>query len=138
MHVLHGSHRCSAQQQRHEPPFESLRESPHEGQDEDDAGGGDIEKAEDYVENEKAETDRVAKGLMDNTALEPSPPPAAAMAKSGAERVAIDDEDLREDTNGELGKDKLLDGDSTLGGMISPRPTEQCDTDAQNTNEAAS
>lgn len=124
------------QQQQHERPFESLHESPQEGEDEDEdaAGGGGNKNAED---DEKAETDRVARGLMENTALEPSPPPAAAVTESGGGGAAID-KDLPEHTDGELGKNKLLDGDSTLGGMISPRPAEQGDTDGQNINEAVS
>lgn len=118
--------RCSAQQQRHERPFESLHESPQEDkdEDEDDAGDGGNEKAED--DENDAETDRVAKELMDNTALEPSPPPAAAVAGgSGDGGAAAIDMDVPEGADRELGKDKLLDGDSTLGGMISPRPAEQ-------------
>lgn len=136
--AIHRYHRCSTQQQGHERPFESLHESPQEGEDEDDAGGGGGNEKAEY--DERAETDRVAKGLMENTALEPSPPPAAAAvgaaAEAGGGRAAID-EDLPEDAGGEVGNNKLLDGDSTLGGMISPRPAEQADTDGQNTIEAA-
>lgn len=98
-------------------------------------GGGNEEKAVEDDEN-AAETHRVAKGLMDNTALEPSRPPATAAAAVAEEpgegrAAAMDiDKDVPETAGGELGKDKLLDGDSTLGGMISPRPAEQGDTGA--------
>lgn len=135
--VSHCSHRCSTQQpqQQYEHPFESLHESPQEGGDEHDAGGGGNEKVEEDDEN--AETDRVAKGLMDNTALEPSPPPMAGVGESEGGRAAIA-EDVPKGADGEVGKDKMIDGDSPLGEMISPRPAEQGDADDQRTNEAVS
>lgn len=124
----------SLQQQRHDHQFGSLHESPQEEYDEEDAGGGGNEKVEDA---EKAETNRVAKGLMDNTALEPSPPPMAAAAESDGAGAAIE-QDPPEGPGGELEKDRLLDGGSTLGGMISPRPGQGDIIDDQNTNEVIS
>eukprot|EP00752_Nemacystus_decipiens_P011214 g9965.t1 len=107
--LSHALSTASTQQtQQHERPFESLHESPHEGEGEhDDAGEGGNEKIE---EDENAETDRVAKELMDNTALEPSPPPAAAVAESEGGREAIDEDQLPGSSGGEQGNDKLLDG----------------------------
>lgn len=126
MNIVHRPHRCSIQNERHERPFESLRESSQEGEDEDNAGGGLSDKVED---DENAQTDRVANELMENTTLEPSPPPAASVVEEGG-RTAVD-KDLPQDVDGELGKDTLLDGDPALGGMISPRPAEQGNTDGQ-------
>lgn len=66
---------------------------------------------------------------MESTALEPAPPPVAAVAEADAAAAAATEEDLPRDPSGESDKknNSVLDGDSTLGGMISPRPAEQGD-----------
>ncbi|CAM9749663.1 unnamed protein product [Pylaiella littoralis] len=124
------------QQQRQQPEhqFESLRESTQEGEDE-----GNIEGCDE----EKDETDRVARGLMERTTLEPAPPPVAAVAEAtvetvGAVAVAATGENLLQEPSGLSGRNEgnLLDGDSALGGMISPRPAEQ-DGDMQEERASA-
>lgn len=114
----HKTSTTQQQQQQHEHQFESLRESPQEGEGEGNTEG---------CEEEKDETDRVARGLMESTALEPAPPPVAAIAEAEAMAASTTEEDLPRDPSGISDKNEsnLLDGDSTLGGMISPRPAEQ-------------
>lgn len=115
------------QQQQHESRLESLRESPRDG-----GNAGNIEGCDE----EKDETDRVARGLMESTALEPAPPPTVVVAEAEMETAAAattgtatEEEEKRDPLQDPSGvsatnKSSLLDEDSTLGGMISPRPAE--------------
>lgn len=120
------------QQEQQERPLESLGESllesPEEGKDEDGVERGGDE--------EKTDTDRVARTLMDSTALEPTPPPTEAAAESAAPsgneaaeaRAARAENDLPRKSSVEPRRSSgQLDRDSGLGGMISPRPGEQSD-----------
>lgn len=72
-------------------------------------GEDEGEDQRDDEDDEDDRTDCLARDLIENTAPEPSPPPQA--------------EDPQQDKSLSL-TDARMDGEMALGGMITPRPTE--------------
>lgn len=86
------------------------------------------EDGRDDDDDEDDQTDRLARDLIENTAPEPSPPPAA---EDGPQQPQQGKQLL-------LMTDARVDGEMALGDMITPRPTEEAEQDVvEDTPEAA-